>query len=101
VLIRRTTGSTDIAVIAPDGTYIGLSLGTLAALGIAHTPGGLFQFREIGLRPAPQTVIAIAAESLATLLLTVAVLEGRARTPDQAVIAAAASPTRRPTCDAA
>ena len=44
---------------------IGLSVGTLAALGIAHTPGGLFQFHEIGLRPAPQTLIAIGAESLA------------------------------------
>jgi hypothetical protein len=43
---------------------IGLSVGTLAALGIAHTSGGLFQFHELGLRPAPQTLIAIFAESL-------------------------------------
>jgi hypothetical protein len=80
---------------------IGLSLGTLAALGIAHTPGGLFQFRETGLRPAPQTVIAIVAESLATLLLTVAMFEGRTRTPHRTVIAAAPSPTRHLTRDAA
>jgi hypothetical protein len=51
-----------------------LSAGTLGALALAHTPDGLFQFREIGLRPAPQTLVAIVAESLATLVLTAAVL---------------------------
>src|SRR4029077_9205426 len=56
---------------------IGLSVGTLAALGIAHTPGGLFQFREIGLRPAPQTLIAIVVESLAAMLLAVAMVLAR------------------------
>jgi hypothetical protein len=56
---------------------IGLSVGTLAALGVAHTPGGLFQFREIGLRPAPQTLIAIIVESLATILLVVAMVQAR------------------------
>jgi len=71
---------------------IGLSLGTLAALAIAHTPGGLFEFREIGLLPAPQTLIAIAAESVAVLLLGVAVLEGRSATRNQTVRAAVASP---------
>lgn len=59
---------------------IGLSLGTLAALAIAHTPGGLFQFREIGLRPAPQTLVAIVAESLAAVLLAVAMIEARMTT---------------------
>ena len=54
---------------------IGLSVGTLAALGIAHTPGGLFQFHEMGLQPAPQTLIAIVTEALAALLLSVAMLE--------------------------
>jgi hypothetical protein len=53
---------------------IGLSLGTLAALGLAHTHGGLFQFREMGLRPAPQTLITIVAESLAVVLLGAAML---------------------------
>jgi hypothetical protein len=56
---------------------IGLSVGTLAALGIAHTPGGLFSFHEIGLRPAPQTLIAIVVESLATVLLGIAMLQVR------------------------
>jgi hypothetical protein len=56
---------------------IGFSLGDLAALGIAHTPGGLFQFREIGLRPAPQTLVTIAVESLSAALLVVAMLQAR------------------------
>jgi hypothetical protein len=80
---------------------IGLSLGTLAALGIAHTPGGLFQFREIGLRPAPQTLVAIVAESLAALLLGVAMLEGRATTRTQTVTAVAVSTSGRAARDAA
>lgn len=75
---------------------LGLSLGTLAALGLAHTPGGLFQFHEIGLRPAPQTLIAIVAESLAALLLGGAMAEGLRRTPGQAVTGreVAVSPSR-------
>jgi hypothetical protein len=80
---------------------IGLSLGTLAALGVAHTPGGLFQFHEIGLRPAPQALVAIVAESLAVLLLSVAMLEGRAATTNQPVTAAVTSPTGRAARDAA
>ena len=69
---------------------IGLSLGTLAALGIAHTPGGLFQFREIGLRPAPQTLIAIVVESLAVLLLGVAMLQAHSVGREPAVVPAVA-----------
>jgi hypothetical protein len=80
---------------------IGLSLGTLAALGIAHTPQGLFQFREIGLRPAPQTLAAIVVESLATLLLSAAMLEGRSAAQNPAVTAAVISPANRPARDAA
>lgn len=75
---------------------IGLSVGTLVALGIAHTPGGLFQFREFGLRPAPQTLIAIVAESLAVLLLGLAVLGGLSTAPSPALVAAKASPSSRP-----
>jgi hypothetical protein len=54
---------------------IGLNIGTLAALGIAHTSRGLFGFREIGLQPAPETLITIVVESLAAVLLGVAVLQ--------------------------
>ena len=80
---------------------IGLSLGTLAALGIAHTPGGLFQFREIGLRPAPQTLIAIVVESLATVLLGLAMLQALRTTPRQTATVAAESPSPRAARDAA
>ena len=80
---------------------IALSAGTLAALGIAHTSKGLFQFREIGLQPAPQTIIAIVAESLATLLLGVAVLEGWAATRKQSARAAVPSPVGRAMREAA
>ena len=80
---------------------IGLSVGTLVALGIAHTPAGLFQFREIGLRPAPQTLIAIVAESLATLVLAVAMLEERAAAHNQTVTTTVAPPTGRAARDAA
>jgi hypothetical protein len=80
---------------------IGLSVGTLAALGIAHTPGGLFQFHEIGLRPAPQTLIAIGAETLAGLLLVVAMLAGRTAVSHQTVTAPVESPSARAVRDAA
>lgn len=80
---------------------VGLSLGTLAALGIAHTPGGLFMFREIGLRPAPQTLIAIVAESAAALLLGLAMFQGQRATPLEMVTAAAESRSRPATRDAA
>jgi hypothetical protein len=56
---------------------IAFSVGDLAALGIAHTPGGLFQFREVGLRPAPQTLVTIVVESLAAALLAVAMWQAR------------------------
>lgn len=80
---------------------IGLSLGTLTALGIAHTPGGLFQFREIGLRPAPQTLVAIVAEFLATVLLGVALLAERAATRGVAVTPAVMSAAHGAARDAA
>jgi hypothetical protein len=71
---------------------IGLSVSTLAALALAHTPGGLFQFHEIGLRPAPQSLIAIVAESLATIFLLIAMLEARPRVTRLEVPDAEASP---------
>jgi len=80
---------------------IGLSLGTLGALALTHTRGGLFQFHEIGLRPAPQTLIAIVAESLAAVLLGVAMLRGLSSTRRQTVTAAAESPCRPVARDAA
>jgi hypothetical protein len=63
---------------------IGLNVGTLGALAIAHTKGGLFGFREVGLNPAPQTLLTIIFEWEAASLLGVAMLfaylAGRKRT---------------------
>jgi hypothetical protein len=73
---RMRLGRHSVSVAQPVRlAAIGLSIGTLAALGIAHTSRGLFGFREIGLRPAPETLIAIVVESLAAVLLSVAVLQ--------------------------
>jgi hypothetical protein len=54
---------------------IAFSIGDLVALGIAHTSGGLFNFREMGLQPAPQTLVTIVTESATAVLLTVAMIE--------------------------
>jgi hypothetical protein len=48
---------------------IGLSAGTLAAFAISRTPGGLFNFREIGFQPSPQAALAVLTEGGALLLL--------------------------------
>ena len=53
---------------------IALSVGTLAALAIAHTSGGLFGFREVGLEPAPQTLVSVIVEYEAAAFLAVAML---------------------------
>jgi hypothetical protein len=47
---------------------LGLSLGTLAAFGLSHTPMGLFNFREFGWEPAPQALVALVAELTAVVL---------------------------------
>jgi hypothetical protein len=49
------------------GTLTGLGAaalagGTLAAFALTRTPGGLFNFRERGLQPAPQALVALVAE---------------------------------------
>jgi hypothetical protein len=72
-LRRRTVALGQLARLSA----IGLSVATLAALALAHTPRGLFQFHENGLRPAPQSLIAIVVESLATIVLLIAVLAAR------------------------
>jgi len=48
---------------------VGLSLGTLAAFALSQTPMGIFNFRERGLEPAPQALVALVAEVVAVLLL--------------------------------
>jgi hypothetical protein len=59
-----------------------LSIGTLAAFGLTRTPAGLFNFVERGLQPAPQAVTALVAESLAVVLLGMALLADRLRLGD-------------------
>jgi hypothetical protein len=54
-----------------------LSIGTLGAFGLTRTPAGLFNFVERGLQPAPQAVTALVAESLAVVLLGMALLADR------------------------
>jgi hypothetical protein len=58
---------------------LGLSVGTLAAFGLSHTPMGLFAFREFGWQPAPQAAIALVAETTAVVLLAIGLLVERHR----------------------
>jgi hypothetical protein len=46
-----------------------LAAGTLFAFALTRTPGGLFNFQERGLQPAPQALIALVAESGVLLVL--------------------------------
>jgi hypothetical protein len=46
-----------------------LAAGTLIAFALTRTPGGLFNFQERGLQPAPQALIALVAESAALVVL--------------------------------
>ena len=86
-LFRRTVSTAQLSRLAA----VGLSLGTLAALGLAHTSKGLFHFHERGLQPAPQTLIAIVTESLAALLLIAAMFEGYVAARQPRVIPAVTS----------
>lgn len=58
---------------------LALSLGTVAAFGLSHTPIGLFNFREFGWQPSPQAAIALAAELAAVVLVTTGLLVDRHR----------------------
>ena len=58
---------------------LSLSLGTLAAFGLTHTPMGLFNFREFGWEPAPQAAIALVAEVAAVVLLATGLFLDRRR----------------------
>jgi hypothetical protein len=60
---------------------IAISLGTLAAFGLSQTPMGIFNFRERGLEPAPQALIALVAELAAVVLLTTTFLLDRRGAP--------------------
>jgi len=53
---------------------VGLSLGTVGAFALSQTPMGIFNFRERGLEPAPQALVALVAELVAVALLTTMLL---------------------------
>jgi MFS family permease len=59
------------------GAGVAFALGTLVALAIAHTKGGLFGWREFGIQPAPQTAITIIVEWEAAVFLVLAMVCGR------------------------
>jgi hypothetical protein len=46
----------------------GLASGTLVAFALTRTPAGLFNFRERGLQPAPQALIALLAEAAVVVI---------------------------------
>jgi hypothetical protein len=74
---------------------IAVSLGTLAAFGLSQTPMGIFNFRERGLEPAPQALVALLAEVTAVVMLTTTlVLDGRgARTRNGSTVRLCGSTT--------
>ena len=64
-----------VAISAPTMARIagiGLSVGTLVAFVLSRLPGGLFNFQERGLQPAPQSLLTIIAEAGAVVLLVAA-----------------------------
>lgn len=52
---------------------LGLSLATLAAFAVSRTVG-LFNFKEVGLSPRPQALIALVVEIVAVLVLSASLL---------------------------
>lgn len=68
LLARATRLSEGVAVIALQAAVLALAAGTLVAFAWTRTPSGLFNFREQGLQPAPQAVIALIAETAAVIL---------------------------------
>jgi len=62
---------------------LAVSIGTLAAFAASRTPSGLLGFREGGLQPAPQALVALVAELAALVLLSAALVIDR-RVPEEA-----------------
>jgi len=71
--VARLTGAAHLtdrwAGILTGLTAAALAAGTLVAFALTRTPGGLFNFQERGLQPAPQALIALVAESGALVVL--------------------------------
>jgi len=60
---RMTHVSEQLAGTTTGLAAAGLSAATLVAFALTRTPGGLFNFQERGLQPAPQALIALTAEA--------------------------------------
>ena len=69
------------SAVAVRALGLSLSLGTLAAFGLSQTPMGIFNFRERGLEPAPQALVALVAELAAVVLLTTMLVLDRRGAP--------------------
>jgi hypothetical protein len=74
---------------------IGLAVGTLLAFGLSRLPGGLFNFQETGLQPAPQSLLTILTEGAAVVLLVAALALDGTRHHQRTVPVRAESPDRR------
>lgn len=59
---------------------IGLSLGTLAAFGLARRGDGLLDLREVGWNPSPEAGVTVATEVLALVVLAVVAWRARVAT---------------------
>ena len=65
-----------------------VALGTLIAFALSRTPGGLFNFQERGLEPAPQALIALVADLGVVVVLLVLLVSGHLRRPATRLTAA-------------
>lgn len=62
-LLGRIAHVTDrLAAALTELAAAALAVGTLVAFALTRTPGGLFNFQERGLQPAPKALIALVAE---------------------------------------
>jgi hypothetical protein len=59
-----------------------LAVGTLVAFALSRTPGGLFNFQERGLEPAPQALIALVAEIGVLVVVAASLLANHAMQRD-------------------
>jgi hypothetical protein len=74
---------------------IGLSVGTLAAFGLSRLPGGIFNFQEQGLQPAPQSLITLFTEGGAVVVLLGALALNLVRHPGRPARVVVVDPGRK------
>jgi hypothetical protein len=96
-LIARVAHVTDrVAGALTELAAAALAIGTLVAFALSRTPGGLFHFQERGLEPAPQALIALAAEIGVLVVLGVWLVANHAAQREvQPAAATAPAPVRR------